>query len=497
LKVVFVNPSYYGTWVKVTPITKELGFHVAGQVPPLGLLYISTYLNQEGVESTVFDNDGLRYPVDRVIRWLKKEDPDIVGFSVTCAKLESGHDTHQIAQKYKEENPNSIIIYGGPLPTLAPKKILEKHTFVDYVIRGEGEYATLDLVRAIKKGTGTEDIKGLCYRKNGNIIVKKPYPFIRDLDSLPFPDRRLLRNVKYEMNLDLEAFTLKLSLGKLTTLITSRGCPFNCKFCYTATTSKGNWRWRSAENVVEEMDFLDSEGYRTVYVPDDNFTANRKRALKICELMKKHRLDIKWTTELLPKSFDRNLAKKLHRSGCEAIFMGIESASQRILNYYQKPITPSECIRAVKNARRAGFAYIVGSFMMGAPIETEDEMCATAKYIQNIDIDMPLISPTSAMYEDGLWNEMKAQGIITNKIEEKLWDRSFPVCEIHPNVDKGVVYEVIEDAYLKFLAEPQRIMKAVYRHLFTNRFRRQIVTMNLPKLPSIVRMAVRIKAKND
>lgn len=497
MKVILIHPCHTGTWVKVTPIIKELSFNVTSQFPPLGLLYISTYLNQQGVESKVFDNDALRYPVSEVIKWLKGEDPDIVGFYVTCTNLDSEHDAHRIAQRYKEQNPNSVIVYGGPLPTLAPDKILRKYPFVDHVIRGEGEYAMLDLVEAIKGRKDVHDVKGLCYRRNGNVIIKEPYPFIRDLDSLPFPHRRPLGNVKYEAILDLKAFTLRLSLGKCTAMITSRGCPFNCKFCYTAATSMGNWRWRSAENVVEEMALLDSEGYKTIYIPDDSFAANKKRALRICRLIKRYGLDIKWVTELLPSFLDRDLAKEMHQAGCEALLMGIESASQRILNYYRKPITPSECIRAVRNAREAGFSYIIGSFMIGAAIETEDEIYATAKYIRSLDIDMPLINPTSTKYGDGLWNEMKAQGIINGELEEMLWDRVFPVCEIHPGVDRRRVYKAIEAAYLKFLGKPQRVMKAIYRHLFKNKFRRQIVILNLPKLPSIIHTAIRIKVKRS
>ena len=150
---------------------------------------------------------------------------------------------------------------------------------------------------------------------------------------------------------------------------------------------------------------LQSEGYGEILLVDDNFTLNRKRARKLCQEIRKERLDLRWFCDSRVDNCDYDTFKDMVRAGCNGVYFGIESANQRILDYYNKGITPSQAIEAVRKARKAGVSIIVGSFIVGAPDETVSEVENTLKFAQKIDIDVPSFSILGAIPGTQVWND--------------------------------------------------------------------------------------------
>ncbi|MFX1298795.1 MAG: B12-binding domain-containing radical SAM protein, partial [Promethearchaeota archaeon] len=251
--------------------------------------------------------------VNELVNWIKKLNPDVLGFSVVNANL---FTANAIAKAAKAWNPNLIIIYGGYLPTFCAHEMLTAYEYVDFCIRGEGEYAIVELMDALEQGNSLGNILGITYRDNGRVVDNPDRPLIQDIDSLPFPDRDLLEQ-SY------------LYHGKITTIISSRGCPFRCRFCSCWKFSRKKWRVRSIENVIDEMLYLQAKGFKELIFTDDCFTARTDRVLKLCYLIKKEKLDFSWHTLGRVTQSEPQFLRTMVDAGCKTLSYGIESANRR------------------------------------------------------------------------------------------------------------------------------------------------------------------------
>jgi radical SAM superfamily enzyme YgiQ (UPF0313 family) len=443
MKFSFVNP---------TPSPESM-YIVPTAWPPLGILYCAGVLMKGGVEVSILDQPAKGYSLDQTLSWVKKEDPDILGFSVL---LSAAKEAPKIAEYVKADNPNVTIVFGNHHATFNAERILEKYPFVDVVARGEGEYTCLELVKCLEKSGNLTDVGGITLRNKGKIVSTPDRPLIKDVDDLPFPDRNLT-DAKYTSTI----FGVKVATKKFTTLISSRGCPFKCSFCGIRKFARGVWRPRSVENVIEELEFLRSEGYEQFLFADDNFTLNAKRVSKICRRMKEERMDIEWFCDSRVDHVSYDMFREMVKTGCRCLFFGTESANQRILNYYRKGITPEQTESAVRKARKARIDIIVGSFIVGAPDETRHEIVNTLRFANRLDIDVPDVNILGAHTGIDIWNDLAAKGLID---EEKYWEtgvcvpRDLPTPVSYEEV-RSLVYEYFRAFYLN----PKRLLTEVLR----------------------------------
>ena len=234
--------------------------------PPLGICYISAVLKQENYHVDIIDQAAMKYDLNSIVKWVKDKDPDILGFSTLTASG-SGISAAMTSLEVKNWNPNIKIVFGNRHADVNDDRILKKYPQVDMCIKGEGEYTFLTLIRALEKQKSLKDIDNLTYRENGNIIKNKENRLIKDLDSIPLPDRKSL-NIEYKGSFA----GLEFSPKGFTSMVTSRGCPYKCSFCYGRRTS--GFRTRSVENIMNEILYLESEGYKYVIFVDDNFTVS-------------------------------------------------------------------------------------------------------------------------------------------------------------------------------------------------------------------------------
>ncbi|GAG81386.1 unnamed protein product, partial [marine sediment metagenome] len=285
--------------------------------------------------------------VERTLKWIKQENPDVLGFS-TITTAGTGIISAEISRRVKEEiNPNIKILFGNYHATFNDRRILEKYPFIDACIRGEGEKTLLEIAQKVEKDQNFEGIKGLTYRDNGRIVRNDDRPQIKDLDILPFPDRSLLGNIEYKNEVE----GLELSVGKFTSAASSRGCAFQCSFCSSAMFW-GKWRPRSPENIVEELSLLEGQGYKNLQWVDDNFTISKKRLLKLSNLIRKEKLDFNWMAEGRVTQSSKELLSAMKQAGCKILSFGVESGSQRLLDWYNKKITINQIYDAVKNSKK-------------------------------------------------------------------------------------------------------------------------------------------------
>ena len=473
MKVAFISPEA-NRELSLTEKSKAIG-----SWPPLGILYVATILSNEGMEVAVLDQAAEGYSQEQAVRWVEKQSPDILGFSALAS---SGRTAARIAEKVKERLPNLVTVFGNYYATFNERRLLNSYPQVDIVVRGEGEETTRELAETIEQEGDLRKVRGIAFRHNGKIISTPDRPLIKDIDALPIPDRRLL-NVEYHS-------TLVGAIGaprKFTTLLSSRGCPYRCRFCGCQKIVHGTWRSRSVEGTFEELQFLESEGYKQFLFVDDSMTINQNRVIKLCEMIAKERLDVEWICEGRVNHASYKLMRSMVKAGCRIIYFGIESANQRILDYYQKQITVDQSRKAVETARKAGMDIIVGSFIVGAPTETKEEIVHTFKFAQEIPLDVPQYNILGVFPGMALWDEFKTQGYLTEKLEQQHWEMGVAVANIHPDT---VPYEEIKDLirkhYRQYLRRPNFLIAQMARTA-KSPFRFNIIRANLTRIGSITK----------
>jgi radical SAM superfamily enzyme YgiQ (UPF0313 family) len=445
MKFSFISPS---------PAPETPG-KVEAAWPPLGLLYCATVLAENGVETSVLDQAAQGVSSAQAVQWIRREDPDILGFSVL---LPSFSEALSIAREAKAQNPNVIIVFGNYHATFNAERIIRKYPFVDIVVRGEGEATCLRLVRCLEKGRDLKKVTGITFRKNGRVLSTSEGPLLRDLDSLPIPNRTLI-NAKYSSDI----FGIRVATKKFTSIISSRGCPFGCSFCACTMFAHRLWRPRSVGNIMNELNFLQSEGYEQFLFVDDNFTLNPKRVVKLCQRIRKEKVDIEWFCDSRVDNCTYNMLREMAKAGCKLLYFGVESANQRVLNYYKKGTTPEQSKTAIRKARKAGIDVIVGSFILGAPDETLEEIENTLKFAHELDIDVPQLNVLGAFPGTATWNELVAKGYID---ENQHWEKGVYVSEVCPNaVPLPLIRSLIYQYFRAFYIRPKMLLKEVFRTL--------------------------------
>ncbi len=447
---------------------------MVGAAPPLGMLYIATVLRKEGIEVSMIDEAAQGFSMKDTVDWVKKEDPDILGFS-TCSS--SGRKAAIIAEKVKKENPNIIIVFGNFYATFNAERILKKYPFVDVIVRGEGEHTSLELAKCLEKEEDLKKVLGISFRKKDQIITTPDRPLIKDVDSIPFPDRELL-DIAYHNT----TAGINVAPKKFSSFVSSRGCVFRCRFCGCRRLARNLWRSRSVENILEELHLLASEGYKQFLFVDDNFTLNPKRVIRICQRMRKEKVDVEWFAEGRVDQCSYAMLREMANANCRMVYFGIENASQKVLDYYDKQTTPEQAKVAVENARKAGIDVIVTSFILGAPNETREEIQNTLEFAQKLQVDIPQFNLLATFPGTDIWEELKKKGFLD---EDQYWENGVLVPDVSPDtVPREEIEKMIHESYRRFLLRPSYILTEGLRML-TSSYRFDLLINNLKRIDTI------------
>lgn len=424
---------------------------------PLGMGYIASILEKEGHKVSVFD---LNVQDDNLEERLS--DVDIVGIYAKTVHIKSAW---KICDRIKKCNEKILTVLGGPHPSVMPDESLIK-TSVDFVIRREGELTFKELCEKIgdsPQGTvpNFSDIAGLSYKENGKIIHAPDRELINNLDELSFPAYHLFPFDSYTTTRPTWFNKRKF---RPATIITSRGCPYKCVFCFQGI--HGNkYRYRSPENVVSEIKFLKEKyGINFIEILDDNFALIGKRVEKICELLIKENLNIKWS---VPEGFvrvdliSRDLLRLAKRSGCVDFWFAIESGSQNVLtNIINKGTTVDQIKEAVRIAKSEKFE--VGAFVcIGNLGETKEDIKKTIELICSLDLDKCQFTVVTPYPGSRLYDILVKE----NKLLVKDWDYYSPYENKAFFEYNGMTKEKIEEmyklAFRKFYIRPSYIYRTL------------------------------------
>jgi anaerobic magnesium-protoporphyrin IX monomethyl ester cyclase len=390
--------------------------------PPLGLGYLAAVLETHGHTVAIFDL-GLdpSTPLDKDVVHIAAFGPDLVGVT---AMTNNYHSAEQLIAQVKGRLGCPVVL-GGPHATIFPQR-LAADPAIDYVVYGEGEETMVALVQALEAAQGAPkpevlaEIAGLCFRSNGQAVCNPPRALIRDLGALPMPARHL-----YE----LTRYPLYAPNGEpMVTLLSSRGCPYNCSYCFKGIVGR-TYRQRSPESVLQEIRYLKREyGYRNFYFIDDLFTLDRRRLKAITTQIIEEKLDIRWQCLARVDRVTPELLQLMYQSGCRELHYGIESGNPEVLKTLGKGITHEQVRQAVHWTAQAGI-LAKGYFMLGLPADTEETMQQTIQFASELELDQAMFSLTTPFPGTRLWDELVVRQ------PDLVFDRDFSHAYYYTNYD--------------------------------------------------------------
>ncbi|MFC1915609.1 B12-binding domain-containing radical SAM protein [Chloroflexota bacterium] len=360
---------------------------------PLGLGYVAAVLEAHH-EVKVIDAGAEKFNDDPLKQRITEIRPEIVGITSDTLTFQRAIE---IAEMVKQINQETVIVVGGAHPNVWPTYPLKYDCF-DISVYGEGERTVVELWNRIERGESYQDVKGIAFRVKGEIVVTPRRELIENLDELPSPARHLFPMDKYA---DGESH---LHVSPVYPIGTSRGCPFACAFCSNNVVFGKKYRFRNSKNVVDEIELLINQ-YKAkgIYFREDLFTVNKKRVIDVCNEIKTRGLHFKWECESRVNTADEEMLKAMKEAGCEQTWFGVESGSQRILDYLNKQITLQQAREAYRLCKKIGLRA-GASFMIGVPGETMDDINDTINFAKELGADFTWFNiftgfPTSPLYE--------------------------------------------------------------------------------------------------
>ena len=356
--------------------------------PPLGLGYIAAYLKQRSVSVDLVECTFLSQ--EEALGKIICSAPRIIGIYTMFSMK---NQAIQLAKLLR--NNCELLVAGGPLPTSNPESFTEDF---DVVAIGEGEETMLDLVHTVENGNDLSNVRGIGFHTKNKSESKltSPRGFIENLDRIPFPARDLFDNQAYK------AYFAKNFGYTTTSIMTSRGCPFQCDFC-SRPVFGNQFRTRSASNIVDEMETIQALGYDRVWFADDCFTLNKRRFIDICNKIIERQIKIGWECLSRVDTIDKEVAEKMKQAGCVRVYFGIESGNDRILALMNKQITTKQAKKAVYMTKQAGI-QVGAFFIIGYPSENDETILDTVRFASCLPLDylsftLPYPIPGTPLYD--------------------------------------------------------------------------------------------------
>lgn len=421
---------------------------VGNMQPPLGIAYIGAALEKVGHEVKIIDAPPLGWGIEEIVREAKKFQPQVIGISASTVSFDRAV---KIATALKKVLKVPIVI-GGPHVTAVPEEVLKQPCF-DVGVIGEGEETMVELVSAISSQKSLKKIAGVIF-KDATVVKTTPRAYVTDLDSLPFPARHLMPALS--LYHPTPATYKKFPVG---TMITSRGCPYQCSFCFRGVFGN-KWRSRSPESVVAEMEVLVQDfGAREIRLWDDTFNIDIDRVRDICTLIIKKKLQVSWTCLGRVNCLDKQMLKLMKKAGCWQISFGIESGNEEVLKQINKGITKDLVRSALDMVHQAGIQSL-GFFILGLPGETEATMRETINFAKSLPLSAANFSIATPYPGTKLWQEAKARGFLKkvsySDLVVNLPEKSYFVPE---GLSAKTVQEYEKRAYREFYRNPKFIWK--------------------------------------
>lgn len=424
--------------------------------PPLGICYIAAMLKDtDNVKIFLSDYEIAPFSDNILDKELKGLKIDVLGVSFRTASYRSAKE---FIQKAKSINRDLFVVVGGHHATAFPKETI-KDLNCDAAVMGEGEYTFKELVEKLAKKISLSGLKGIAYiNENSDIIINEKREPIKDIDSLPLPARELLDIDKYNV----------------ITLLTSRGCPYNCIYCDKGISTR-QVKFRSADKIFDEIKYIATHlNKKRLYIVDDHFFIKKDRVRPILDRIINDKIPITWTCQARVDGISEDILLKAKQAGCEQIMYGIETGDVMELEYMRKNATLEEAESAVALTKKAGIT-VRANFMLGFPVSTRESMRNTINFAKKIKPDIIRFFAVSPLPNTDLWDYIygKQQNIENIKWEDiNFFKPSYDIKNI-PREDISIY------------------VSAGYWHVLKTDFIKEITIRILPNLLKLIYLTAR------
>jgi radical SAM superfamily enzyme YgiQ (UPF0313 family)/ubiquinone/menaquinone biosynthesis C-methylase UbiE len=463
MKILLVNPPRFYELIGKNPAIIE---DHRGYNPPLGILSLAGYLlKKTSHEVEVLDTQPYEYGYAELQEVFRKKMGDVVGITAMTFTLV---DVVKTIRLIKSINPEAIVVLGGPHIHIFPDETINLPG-VDFLVQGEGERTFISLLDHINDLDTLETIPGLVFKRNGKVINTGISPKIQDLDELGFPARHLV---------DINNYTSLLGRGNvITTMFTSRGCPFRCTFCdrpFSPVIS--GFRWRSAQHVVDEMEECINLGIREAFIYDDTFTVRKDRVFALCEEIKRRNIDFRWDVRAHVNTVTPEMLRAMKEAGCDRIHYGVEAGNDRMLKVIRKQTTVEHVKKVVQWTKDVDME-VLAYFMMGQQTETVADIEDSIRLARELDPNYVHFTifcpyPATAAY---------FQGVQEGIIERDVWkefatnpNENFVLPYWNENLTADQLRHLLVYAYKSFYTRPDYIIKNIARIRSPGEFKRKV-----------------------
>lgn len=454
MKILLINPPRFDI-VKWTANDWELDLGDISSFPPLGLMYIASYIKKHTDHDTkIIDAVAERLSYEALGKILSDYKPDVAGISSFTYTF---YDALKTARLIKELSPSAHISIGGPHTSLFPEETMTHEEF-DSLVIGDGEIVFKEIIDCIDEGRSFDAVSGdILYRQKGALKKIQGRRYLKDLDSLPFPAIDLVDYKKYYSPFGKET--------TMATICTSRGCPFQCTYCQVPDKQ---YRMRTAQNIIEEMLFYYDMGIRFFYFFDDMFNITSKRVMEVADSILQSRMagNISWLFRGRVDSISEEMFKVAKEAGCRQILFGVEDYTDEGLKKIKKKITIKQAFDAVRLAKKYGIQTST-NWIMGLPNhKTKKDLYDLVDTSIKIDSDYAQFSILQLLPGCEMYNEAVAEGVLNpNHWREYVLS---PKADFHVELytkyfGARELSDIYREAHLRYYKRPAYILKTLFK----------------------------------
>jgi anaerobic magnesium-protoporphyrin IX monomethyl ester cyclase len=410
MKVLVLNPPF---WPKYSRTSRSPAVTKGGTLYyPFWLASAVGTLEQNNFEVKFLDAPAFGQNIEKISKITKDFDPKLIIIETSTPSIDNDI---RILERLKKETGAFCLLVGTHVSAL-PEETIKKSIKIDAIARREYDYIVRDLAIALRDNLDLSTVKGITYRKDEHILNNPDMAPIENLDELPFVSKI------YKKHLNVKKYFYAAARYPMVMIITGRGCPFQCFFCnYPQVFSGHRYRLRSAENVVDEFEYITKNlsKVKDIAIEDDTLTADLERVKKICKLIIERGIHkkIKWYANVRV-NLDYESMVLMKQAGCRLLIAGYESGVQEILNSAKKGITIDQSREFAKNAKKAGI-LVHGCFILGLPGETRETIQKTIKFAKELAPDTAQFFPLMPYPGTEAYNWAKEKGYLATEEYEK------------------------------------------------------------------------------
>ena len=444
-----------------------------------GTLYYPYWLSYAaGTMMKFTDNDvllldaiGKSLSFQRTIKKIKDYSPGLIVMNTNTPTINTDI---KFSEEVKKELPNTKIVFVGTHVSALPHETIRKSSSIDFIARGEYDFTIIDITEYLKGKKKLRNIDGITFKtKSNDIVSTKPRKLIENLDILPFVSKI------YKKFLDIRDYRYALARYPMIQIWSARGCPNRCVFCqYPQVFSSHMFRPRSPENFVDELEWIvnNLKGVKEIFVEDDTMSIDKKRMIKIAQLIKKRKLDITWSFNGRA-DISLDVLKEIKKAGCRMIIVGYESGNQEVLNRIKKGITIKQAKRFTLNAKKVGIK-IFGCFMIGLPGDTKETILETLRYAKELNPDMAFFQQAVPFPGTEMFEWAKMNGFLITEDWSKWLDENGRLNFLlsYPHLTWKDIKEMREKVTINFYLNPKWIAQTFLHNLHPDEIIRNLVS---------------------